>query len=173
MSHFRASHHATYCARRSLTSYRPVTHTCSHFGARVRRRHMMRETARACSPRSLNVFTAREPTGLSSRRQLILLALHHMALSRELMNPSQIARGWSPPWSLGFESSTSKSDNHDDQLTFKKHLVMLGGVTLKPPCGEHISQLGNPCWVGSASIHLTGGISQEGEGLMGWWMACF
>ena len=46
-SHFRASHHSTYCARRSLTSYRPVVHTCSHFGARVRRRHMPRETARA------------------------------------------------------------------------------------------------------------------------------
>ena len=47
MSSFRVSHHATYCARRSLTSYRPVVNTCSHFGARVRRRHMPRETARA------------------------------------------------------------------------------------------------------------------------------
>ena len=46
-SRFRASHHSTYCARRSLTSYRPVVHTCSHFGARVRRRDMPRGTARA------------------------------------------------------------------------------------------------------------------------------
>ena len=65
---------------------------CSHFGARVRRRHMMRETPRARRRKSLNVLTAREPMGLSSRRQLILLSSHHMALSRELMNPSQIAR---------------------------------------------------------------------------------
>ena len=46
-SRFRVSHHATYCARRSLTSYRPVMHACSHFGVRVRRRHIMRETTRA------------------------------------------------------------------------------------------------------------------------------
>ena len=44
---FRVSHRATCCVRWSLTSYRPVVHTCSHFGARVRRRHMPRETARA------------------------------------------------------------------------------------------------------------------------------
>ena len=35
------------CARRSLTSYRPVMHTCSYFGARVRHRNMPRGTARA------------------------------------------------------------------------------------------------------------------------------
>ena len=45
-SHIRASHHTTYYARRSLTSYQPVVHTCSHFCARVRRRHMLRKTAR-------------------------------------------------------------------------------------------------------------------------------
>ena len=45
MSRFRVSHHATYCARRSLPSYRPVVHTCSHFGTRVRRRDMPRRTA--------------------------------------------------------------------------------------------------------------------------------
>ena len=28
MSRFRVSHHSAYCARRSLTSYRPVVHTC-------------------------------------------------------------------------------------------------------------------------------------------------
>ena len=43
-SHFRVSHHVTYCARRSLTSYWPVVHTCSHFGARIRRRAMPRWT---------------------------------------------------------------------------------------------------------------------------------
>ena len=45
-SHFGVSHPATYCAWRSLTSYGPVVNTCSHFGARVRRSHMQRETAR-------------------------------------------------------------------------------------------------------------------------------
>ena len=40
-------HHATYCAPRSSTSYRPVVHTCSHFCACVCRRHMLLETARA------------------------------------------------------------------------------------------------------------------------------
>ena len=39
-SRFRVSHHATYCAWRSLTSNRSVVHTCSHFGARVRRSHI-------------------------------------------------------------------------------------------------------------------------------------
>ena len=47
MSRFRVSHHANYCARRSLASYWPVVTTCSHFGARFRRRHMPRGTARA------------------------------------------------------------------------------------------------------------------------------
>ena len=45
MLQFRESHHATYCVRRSLTSYQPVMHMFSHFGARVCRRHMMRATA--------------------------------------------------------------------------------------------------------------------------------
>ena len=47
-SRFRVSHHATYCARRSLTSYRPVVHTC-FFSVRVRRRHMQRGIARAAA----------------------------------------------------------------------------------------------------------------------------
>ena len=46
-SRFWVSHHKVYCARQSLTPYRPVVHTCPHFGARVRRCHMLRETARA------------------------------------------------------------------------------------------------------------------------------
>ena len=45
MSHFRASHYATYCVRRSLTSY---MHTCSPTLLRARcRRHIMCETPRA------------------------------------------------------------------------------------------------------------------------------
>ena len=46
-SRFRVSHRAIYCARRSLTSYRPVMHMCSHFGERCHRSHMMCETAAA------------------------------------------------------------------------------------------------------------------------------
>ena len=40
----------------------------------------------------LNILTVREPMGPSSRRWLILLAWHRMALSRERTNPSRIAR---------------------------------------------------------------------------------
>ena len=47
MSRCRVSHDATYCARRSLISYRPVVHTCSHFCALIHRRHMPRGTPRA------------------------------------------------------------------------------------------------------------------------------
>ena len=47
---------------------------------------------RARPHRSLNILTEREPMGLSSRRRLILLASHRMALTRERKNPSQIAR---------------------------------------------------------------------------------
>ena len=47
---------------------------------------------RAPRSRPLNILTAREPMSLSSRRQLLLLALHRMALTRERKNPSQIAR---------------------------------------------------------------------------------
>ena len=90
-SRFRVSRRATYCARQSLTLYRPVVHTYSHFGARVRRRDMPRGTARA-PPQVLNILTAREPMGPSSRRRLILLASHRMAPSRERKNPSRIAR---------------------------------------------------------------------------------
>ena len=90
-SRFRVSRRATYCARRSLTLYRPVVHTCSHFGARVRSRDMPRGTARA-PLHVLNILTVLEPMGPSSRRWLILLASHRMALSRERTNPSRIAR---------------------------------------------------------------------------------
>ena len=44
---FQLSHHATYRARRSLTSYRPVVHMRYHFSACVRRHHMPRGTTRA------------------------------------------------------------------------------------------------------------------------------
>ena len=46
-SRFRVSRHTTYCARRSLTSYPPVVHMCSHFSARVDCRYMLSETALA------------------------------------------------------------------------------------------------------------------------------
>ena len=93
-SHFRVSHHATYCALRSLTSSRPFVHTCSHFDVRVRRRHMLHETARAPAqvPHHFDGARGCEPVGLSSRLRLILLASHCMALTREHKNPSQIAR---------------------------------------------------------------------------------
>ena len=64
-------------------------HTCSHFGARVRSSDMRLRTR---SSRSLNILTVREPTSLSSRRWLLLLALHRMALTRERKNLSRIAR---------------------------------------------------------------------------------
>ena len=91
VSRFRVSHHAAYCARRSLTSYRPVMHMCSHFGARVRRR--IAAATRSAGPRarrrrSLNILTARKPMCLSSRHWLILLASHRMALTRERKNSS-------------------------------------------------------------------------------------
>ena len=44
-----------------------------------------------CS-RSLNILTAHEPLGRSSRHLLPLLALHRMALTRKRKNPSKIAR---------------------------------------------------------------------------------
>ena len=75
--------------------------------------------------------------GLSSRSQLISLGSHRMKLTQELMNPSQIVREIEifsesifAYWSQGFQSSTSKSRDHDDRLTFMKILVVLGGVTV-------------------------------------------
>ena len=49
--------------------------------------HIMRE-----SRISLNILTAREPMGLSSRVWLFLLASHRMALTKERKNPNRIAR---------------------------------------------------------------------------------
>ena len=49
-----------------------------------------RPHVRRCRP--LNNLTAREPTGLSSRRRLFLLASHRMALTGERKNPNWIAR---------------------------------------------------------------------------------
>ena len=49
-----------YCVWLSLTSYRPVMHTCPHFCARVCSSHMMRDPARALQQdlsRSLNILT--------------------------------------------------------------------------------------------------------------------
>ena len=85
MSHFRGSHHTTYCARRSLTSYRPVMHKCSHIGA-------------------------------TTQAELL-----------KKWRFSQFLLGWFPRWSRGitrgFESSAAQSVEHDDWLTFMKHLV--------------------------------------------------
>ena len=93
---------------------------------------------RARSTRSFNILTAREPVGLSSRRQLILLASHRTALTRERKTSLRIAReietrisqfllGWSPRWSRsitwGFEFSAAQSFDLDDRFTFMKHLV--------------------------------------------------
>ena len=47
---------------------------------------------RAGRRKSLNILTAGEPMGLSSRRQLLLLASHRMALTRECKIPIRIAR---------------------------------------------------------------------------------
>ena len=87
-----ASHHATNWAWRSLPSYRPVMHTCSYFGARVRSRHMMREAARRGAQQVPQHFDGARAMGLSSRRRLILLASHRMALTRERKSSSRIAR---------------------------------------------------------------------------------
>ena len=47
---------------------------------------------RASRRKSLNILTAGEPMGLSSRCQLLLLASHRMALTRECKIPIRIAR---------------------------------------------------------------------------------
>ena len=139
-SRSRVSHHAIYRARRSLTLYCPFAYTCSYFGARVRRRHILRKTARG-SCRSLNILTAHEPMGLSSRRRMLLLASHCMALTRERKNPSRIAReieifsvfAWLVPTLVPnlrirsitrrFEFSAAQSVDHDDWLSIMKHLA--------------------------------------------------
>ena len=73
-------HHIDLLCIRTLTSARAFAGaTCS-------------ARSRARSRRSLNILTAREPMGLSSRRRLILLASHRMALTRERKNSSRIAR---------------------------------------------------------------------------------
>ena len=73
-------HHIHPLCIRALTSARAFAAATWCARPRARRR------------RSLNILTAREPMSLSSRRRLILLASHRMALTRERKNPSQIAR---------------------------------------------------------------------------------
>ena len=73
-------HHIDQLCIRALTSARAFAAATCRAGPRARRR------------RSLNILTAREPMGLSSRRRLILLASHRMALTRERKNSSRIAR---------------------------------------------------------------------------------
>ena len=106
---------------------------------------------RVCSSRSLNIFTARDSMGLSSRRRMLFLASYRMALTRERKNPSRIAReieifsillSWSPRWSRcitrGFEFSAAQSVDHNDWLTFKKHLVERKSQF---PCGNYSGML--------------------------------
>ena len=73
-------HHNNQLWIRALTSGRAFAAATCRARPRARRR------------RSLNILTAREPIGLSSRRWLILLASHRMALTRERKNSSRIAR---------------------------------------------------------------------------------
>ena len=83
-SSFRVSHHTTYCVLLSLTSYRPDVHTCSHFGVRVRRRHMQRERESATAgPLTFWQRVSQWVSLPSSRRWLFLLASHSMALTGE------------------------------------------------------------------------------------------
>ena len=86
-------HHIDQLCIRALTSARAFAAATCRARPRARRR------------RSLNILTAREPMGPSSRRRLILLASHCMALARERKKPSRIAReieifsifaGWVP-----------------------------------------------------------------------------
>ena len=77
--------------RRQGPSALDLVHTCPHFRARVRRRHMLRGTARA-QPQVPQILTVREPMGLSSRQILLLLASHSILLTRERKNLSQIAQ---------------------------------------------------------------------------------
>ena len=53
--------------------------------------HAARECARHSS-RSLNILTVREPMGLSTPSQLLVLASYRMTLTRESKSPSRIAR---------------------------------------------------------------------------------
>ena len=73
-------HHIDPLCIRAFTSARAFAAATCCARPRARRR------------RSLNILTAREPMGLSSRRRLILLASHRMALTRERKNSSRIAR---------------------------------------------------------------------------------
>ena len=69
-------HHIDLLCIRALTSARAFAAATCRAGPRAR------------PHRSLNILTEREPMGLSSRRRLILLASHRMALTRERKNDS-------------------------------------------------------------------------------------
>ena len=73
-------HHIDQLCIRALTSARAFAAATCRAGPRARRR------------RSLNILTAREPMGLSTRRRLFLLASHRMALTGERKNQNRIAR---------------------------------------------------------------------------------
>ena len=89
---FRVSHHATYVRDDPWHQTHPLN-ICALTSARAFAAATWCARPRARSSRSLNFLTAREPTSLSSRRQLLLLASHRMALTRErnLKNLSRFA----------------------------------------------------------------------------------
>ena len=137
MSHFRASHHTTYCVAMCamildiiLTSY---AYMLSLRRARSPR-HMISKTAHR--HRSLNILKVHEPRGLSSRQSwsyqlhIVWCWLENARTRAQSLKKSRFSQfllGWSPRWSWsitwGFEFSAVQSVDHDDWLTFMKHLV--------------------------------------------------
>ena len=95
-------HHIDLLCIRALTSARAFAAATCHAGPRARRH------------RTLNLLTAREAMGLSSRRWLILLAS---------LVPKHNSRFW---------VSAAQSADSADQLTFMKHLVE---IKSQFPCG--------------------------------------
>ena len=84
MSRFRVSHHAA--TQPIVCDDEIISTSCAYVLSLCCAR------LRAHRRRSLNILTARESMGLSSRRRLLFLALHRMVLTRARKNPSWIAR---------------------------------------------------------------------------------
>ena len=105
-------HHIDLLCIRALTSARAFAAATCRAGPRARRH------------RSLNILTAREPMGLSSRRRSILLASHRMALTEERKNPILIAReieissifAWLVPTMV---------PKHNSRLSFLQHNLLI------------------------------------------------
>ena len=128
-------HHIDQLCMRALTAERVGSTAAATCSARQHAPHS----------RSLNIFPAQEPMGLSSRCQLFLLASHHMALTGWRKNSNQIAweieifsifawlvPRWSQSRTQGFKFSAAQSVDYDDQLIFMKHLVQRKAQF---PCG--------------------------------------